>query len=88
MLGSLGAVVVAKIWYLPTLTWMDVVLVAVPANILGQAGDLCESLIKRSFGVKDSGALLPGHGGMLDRVDALSFAVPYIYAYVICRFPV
>lgn len=84
--GSILAVAVAKLWYLPgQLNWLDVVLIAVPANVLGQLGDLCESLIKRSVGVKDSGVLLPGHGGMLDRVDALVFAVPYIYTYATWR---
>jgi phosphatidate cytidylyltransferase len=79
--GSLLALVVAKLWYLPQLSWVDVVAIAVPANILGQLGDLIESLIKRSVGVKDSGVLLPGHGGMLDRIDALLLVVPYVYAY-------
>jgi phosphatidate cytidylyltransferase len=79
--GSFGALVLAKMWYLPSLTWADCALVAVPANLLGQMGDLCESMLKRSVGVKDSGALLPGHGGMLDRIDALLFSAPYIYFF-------
>jgi phosphatidate cytidylyltransferase len=81
MVASFGALVLAKFWYLPSLTWIDCVAVAIPANLLGQMGDLCESLLKRSVGVKDSGALLPGHGGMLDRIDALLFTAPYIYFY-------
>ena len=81
LLASMGALVLAKLAYLPHLTWLDCVLIAVPANFLGQVGDLCESMLKRSVGVKDSGALLPGHGGMLDRIDALLFAAPYVYAY-------
>ena len=79
--GSFGALALAKAWYLPELSWLDCVLVSVPANLLGQMGDLCESMLKRSVGVKDSGALLPGHGGMLDRVDALLFSAPYVWVY-------
>ncbi len=86
ILGSLLALTIAKVWYLPMLSWLDVVAIAVPANILGQLGDLIESLIKRSVGVKDSGVLLPGHGGMLDRIDALLLVVPYVYVYAYLRF--
>jgi phosphatidate cytidylyltransferase len=84
--GSFLAAVLAKVFWLPQLEWVDCVALTLPANVLGQVGDLCESMLKRSLGVKDSGALLPGHGGMLDRIDALLFAAPYIYAYARYRF--
>jgi phosphatidate cytidylyltransferase len=87
LVGSFGALALAKLWYLPTLSWLDCVLVSIPANFLGQTGDLCESLLKRSVGVKDSGALLPGHCGMLDRIDALLFSAPYIYCYARWCYP-
>jgi phosphatidate cytidylyltransferase len=60
-------------------------LLALAANVAGQLGDLAESAIKRGAGVKDSGDLLPGHGGMLDRVDSTLFALPVLYSLL--RFP-
>jgi len=64
------------------LTIGEVLMIAVPANILAQCGDLAESLLKRAHGVKDSGTIIYGHGGMLDRIDALIFASPWVYICV------
>ena len=58
-----------------------IILLSAVVNVAAQLGDLVESLIKRGAGVKDSGAILPGHGGMLDRIDAMLFAVPVVWAY-------
>jgi phosphatidate cytidylyltransferase len=84
--GSVLGVAVLKLFFAKWLTWSDVFLIAIPGGILGQLGDLAESLIKRSVGVKDSGTLLPGHGGILDRIDAVLFIAPYVYAYLVLRF--
>jgi phosphatidate cytidylyltransferase len=62
-----------------------VILLTIVLNIAAQLGDLVESLIKRGADVKDSGALLPGHGGMLDRIDALLFAAPVLWCYAAWR---
>ena len=58
-----------------------IILLSAIVNLAAQLGDLVESLIKRGAGVKDSGSILPGHGGMLDRIDAMLFAVPVVWAF-------
>jgi phosphatidate cytidylyltransferase len=67
----------------PPLT--QVILLSGTLNVVAQLGDLVESLLKRGAGVKDSSALLPGHGGMLDRIDALLFAAPVLWFYAALR---
>jgi phosphatidate cytidylyltransferase len=66
---------------MPHLSWFHAVALGFIGSILGQLGDLCESIIKRVSGVKDSGVILPGHGGILDRLDCLIFISPFTYYY-------
>jgi phosphatidate cytidylyltransferase len=74
----------AYVWqFIPGTPLPHIVGVTVLANVAGQVGDLAESAMKRGAGVKDSGAILPGHGGFLDRVDSTLFALPVIYAYLL-----
>jgi phosphatidate cytidylyltransferase len=84
--GSICGTLLAKFTFFQELTLVDALVTAVVIGMIGQAGDLFESLLKRSFGVKDSGTLIPGHGGVLDRLDSILFAAPATYYYVIYFF--
>lgn len=70
-----------KALFLPQMGWGVCLLFSVSAGIMGQVGDLFESQLKRVSNVKDSGTMLPGHGGVLDRIDALLFAAPVAYLF-------
>lgn len=85
--GALGGLaanllvgIAGKALFLPGVEWATCLLFALGAGLAGQVGDLFESELKRAAGIKDSGNLLPGHGGVLDRIDALLFATPVAYA--------
>jgi phosphatidate cytidylyltransferase len=82
LLGSIIGAVIAKFWFLD-ISVLNAVAAGILVGVFGQFGDLSESLIKRNLQVKDSGGIIPGHGGMLDRVDSLLFSAPVFYYYYI-----
>ncbi|MBI3607063.1 MAG: phosphatidate cytidylyltransferase [Nitrospirae bacterium] len=88
--GAVGGVVasavaslVAATWFLDGLSWFEAVGLGIGGGLAGMTGDLVESMFKRSAGVKDSGGLIPAHGGLLDKVDGLLFTVPLFYYYLV-----
>ena len=81
MLASLLLAVAAHYWFFPELATKFALSLAAVMNVIGVIGDLTESALKRSAGAKDTAAVLPGHGGVLDRIDSLLFNAPVIYYF-------
>jgi phosphatidate cytidylyltransferase len=79
--GSIVGCILFRQLFFPILPVSHTVILGLVGSVAGQLGDLCESALKRAAGVKDSGALLPGHGGILDRLDCLMFITPFVYYY-------
>jgi len=88
--GLIGGLIIApliawgaSVWFLPLFTFIDCLVLGIGLTLLGLIGDLSESAFKRQAGAKDSGSLIPGHGGFLDRIDSLLLTVPTFYYYLV-----
>ncbi len=79
--AGIGFMLASRATFFPAIGLFDCLAIGSGAGFLGPAGDLVESLLKRSVGAKDSGRLIPGHGGILDRIDAVLFVGAFVYAY-------
>ena len=79
---SVGTITLAKLIVLDFLSWNNVIIIGIIIGVIGQIGDFVESLLKRDAGVKDSSAIIPGHGGVFDRFDSLLFVAPALWFYL------
>jgi phosphatidate cytidylyltransferase len=89
--GAVGQLVISPIaalvvqpWFGPALGTLEAIAIGLVLGVVGQVGDLVESALKRSVGTKDTGRVIPGHGGVLDRIDGLLFNTPVLFYYVAC----
>jgi len=85
LVASAAMALLCRAWFMPQIGMGEVVGIALVLTVVGTIGDLAESLLKRAAGVKDSGGLIPGHGGILDRMDSMLFAAPVLYYYLRMR---
>jgi phosphatidate cytidylyltransferase len=79
--GSVAGSLIFSYFFFPDVSSVHILIISFVGSIIGQLGDLCESAIKRNYGLKDASSLLPGHGGLLDRMDSLIFIAPFVYYY-------
>jgi phosphatidate cytidylyltransferase len=83
--ASAGMALLCRVWFMPPIGTGEAIGIALVLAAVGTIGDLVESLLKRAAGIKDSGGIIPGHGGILDRMDSMLFAAPVLYYYLKMR---
>jgi phosphatidate cytidylyltransferase len=81
VMGSTIACLIFGYFIFPEISFLHITALAFVGSIIGQLGDLSESAIKRNYGLKDASSILPGHGGLMDRMDCLLFIAPFVYYY-------